>query len=103
MSNENTGKTVRFTRPAGTPLSADERAQLAALKTRAIDLSDMPESPADAEWMQFVPEVKRTKQLVSLRLDPDVLEYFRHTGTRYQTKINQVLRTYMQAHTGKQP
>ncbi len=98
MSNEITGKTVRFTRPAGTALSEEELAQLEALKTRAIDLSDMPESPADAEWTRFVPETKRTKQLVSLRLDPDVLEYFRHAGLRYQTKINQVLRTYMQAH-----
>ena len=39
MSNQNTGKTVRFTRPAGTPLSADERAQLAALKTRAMRIT----------------------------------------------------------------
>ena len=96
-----TGKTVRFTRPAGTSRSADELAQLAALKTRAIDLSDLPESPDDTEWVRFVPEAKRTKQLVSLRLDPDVLDYFRHTGKSYQTRINSVLRTYMQAHAGK--
>ena len=97
MNNAPTGKTVKYTREAGTPLSADELAMLAALKDRPIDLSDMPESPADAVWMRAVPNVKN-KQAVSLRLDPDVLDYFRHSGKRYQTLINSVLRAYMHAH-----
>lgn len=39
------------------------------------------------------------KQLISLRLDPDVLEWFKHQDGRYQTLINQVLRQYMKAHS----
>jgi uncharacterized protein (DUF4415 family) len=39
-----------------------------------------------------------SKKLVSLRLDEDVLSFFRHTGKRYQTRINAVLRSYMEAH-----
>jgi len=35
------------------------------------------------------------KQAVSLRLDPDVLEWFREQGPRYQSRMNAVLRTYM--------
>jgi uncharacterized protein (DUF4415 family) len=104
MSNATTGKTVRFTLDPNTPLSAEEKAQLAALKNRPIDLSDIPESPSDAEWTRpGIPFSTENKQQVTLRLDADVLDYFRHTGTRYQTRINQVLRTYMQAHTDKQP
>jgi len=35
----------------------------------------------------------------SLRLDPDVLAWFRSHGKGYQTRINAVLRAYMKAHT----
>jgi uncharacterized protein (DUF4415 family) len=33
-----------------------------------------------------------TKELVSLRLDPDVLEYFRATGSGWQSRVNAALR-----------
>ena len=35
------------------------------------------------------------KQAISLRVDRDVLEWFRAQGPRYQSRINAVLRTYM--------
>ena len=35
------------------------------------------------------------KQPVSIRVDRDVLEWFRGTGPRYQTRMNAVLRSYM--------
>jgi uncharacterized protein (DUF4415 family) len=38
------------------------------------------------------------KQQVTLRLDSDVLNFFKKTGKRYQTRINVVLREYMKAH-----
>ena len=37
------------------------------------------------------------KERVTLRLDADVLDWFRSAGPGYQTRINAVLRTYMQA------
>ena len=40
----------------------------------------------------------RNKKAVSLRLDPDVLEWFKEQGEGYQTRINAVLRLYMDAH-----
>jgi len=98
MSNATTGKTVRFTLDPSTPLTADEMAQLDALKDRDIDFSDIPPSPADAEWTRPGPLIPETKKQVTLRLDRDVLDYFRHTGKRYQTRINSVLRAYMRAH-----
>ena len=101
MSNTTTGKTVRFTLDPNTPLSAEEKAQLAALKNRPINFSDIPQSPADAEWTRPGPLIPETKKQVTLRLDADVLDYFRHTGKRYQTRINSVLRAYMHAHQGK--
>lgn len=40
------------------------------------------------------PEIK---QAVSLRLDRDVLDYFKASGKGYQTRMNAVLRAYMEA------
>ena len=43
-----------------------------------------------------------TKKGVFLRLDPDVLAWFKSGGPGYQTRINQALRAFMQAHLGPQ-
>ena len=38
------------------------------------------------------------KQIVTIRLDVDMLEWFKAAGPGYQTRINQVLREHMDAH-----
>ena len=43
-------------------------------------------------------EPARTKAQVTLRIDQDVLDWFRDQGPGYQTKINALLRAYMDAH-----
>ena len=40
---------------------------------------------------------KPRKRLQSIRLDPDVVDYFRSTGDRWQSRINAVLREAMEA------
>jgi len=42
-----------------------------------------------------------TKKLLTLRLDPDVVEWFRSQGPGYQTRMNAVLRRYMEAQRRK--
>ena len=42
-----------------------------------------------------------TKKGVFLRLDPDVLAWFKAGGPGYQTRINQALRAFVQAHLGR--
>lgn len=37
------------------------------------------------------------KQIVTIRLDVDMLDWFKSGGPGYQTRINQVLREYMEA------
>lgn len=37
------------------------------------------------------------KQIVTIRLDVDMLEWFKSAGPGYQTRINQVLRDHMDA------
>lgn len=51
-------------------------------------------------WQRARPVNPRAKKSVHLRLDPDVLEWFRRQGPGYQTKINAVLRSFYEAHKG---
>ena len=46
-------------------------------------------------WADAEVVVAPLKQAISLRVDQDVLEWFREQGPRYQTRINAVLRTYV--------
>ncbi len=75
--------------------------RLAAMPDSEIDFSDIPPTPPGTKWYKPGALIPDTKQQVTLRLDRDVLDYFRHTGKRYQTRINGVLRAYMHAHEGK--
>lgn len=72
-----------------------------ALKDEDIDRSDTPEVPpeifARAVVRHGLKPVPRKAQL-TLRLDSDVLDWFRKQGQGYQTKINALLRAYMDAH-----
>lgn len=48
-------------------------------------------------WDTAQPVEAETKEQITLRLDPDVLRYFRGTGKGYQSRINAVLKSYVQA------
>lgn len=48
------------------------------------------------EWARQFEEPKKKKQ-ITLRLDEDVLTYFRDTGKGYQTRINNALRAFIKA------
>ena len=76
-----------------------DRARLARLTVSDIERiarSD-PDHPAlDDEFWQGV-EGAQPKEAISIKLDRDVLAFFREHGRGYQTRINAVLRRYMQA------
>lgn len=56
----------------------------------------------DEEWFKTAEVTEpATKQAVSIRLDRDVLAWFRDNSDRYQTKINAVLRAYMEHEKGR--
>ena len=79
--------------------STDSRTDWKRLKGMSdgdIDFSDAPE--LGAEFFRTAKlRMPRTKRAVSIRLDQDVLDWFRKQGGAYQTRINAVLRTYVQA------
>lgn len=61
-----------------------------------IDTTDIPELGED--FFRHAELRVPVKQAVTIRLDSDVLEWFKSQGAGYQTRINQLLRQYMQAH-----
>lgn len=61
------------------------------MRTSPPDLADLP---ADF-WTHATLIVPKPKRAISLRVDEDVLEWFRTSGPRYQTRMNAVLRSYV--------
>jgi uncharacterized protein (DUF4415 family) len=52
--------------------------------------------PIDIDWSDAVLVIPARKKAISIRLDEDVLDYFKSEGDGYQRRINAVLRSYMQ-------
>lgn len=74
-------------------LTAEEAAQLDAAP---IDYSDIPHIPAGF-WDKNRPAKVDNKAQITLRLDQEVLDFFKRSGKRYQTRINAVLRAFVEA------
>jgi uncharacterized protein (DUF4415 family) len=87
-----------FTKPL-TDRQRRELQRLAQLPDSKIDLSDAAESPSRLSGSIVGRFYRPIKQPVSLRVDADVLAWFKSRGEKYQTYINQVLRREMQSHT----
>jgi len=75
-------------------------ARLDKMKDEDIDLSDAPEITPEMFAKAIVRRglKPRTKTQLTLRVDSDVLEWYKKQGRGYQTKINMLLRAYMQEH-----
>jgi uncharacterized protein (DUF4415 family) len=52
--------------------------------------------PIDLDWSDAVLVIPTKKKAISIRVDEDVLDYFKSQGDGYQRRINAVLRSYMQ-------
>jgi uncharacterized protein (DUF4415 family) len=81
--------------------SQTDWARIDAMDDEDIDLSDCPEITPE----QFAKAVvqrgglqpPKNKAQVTLRIDSDVLDWFKLQGRGYQTQINSLLRAYMEA------
>ena len=69
-----------------------------------IDFSDIPKitpemfkNPVVRKGLKAV----QTNSQETLAVDRDIIEFFKTQGQNYQTKINQLLRAYMEAHENK--
>jgi uncharacterized protein (DUF4415 family) len=94
-------KMVRYTMESLPTLTSTQRANLKALSARPqseIDSSDVPVL-TDAEWAKTKRErghlYRPIKQIVTARLDRDVLEWLKSHGRGYQSRMNAILRREM--------
>jgi uncharacterized protein (DUF4415 family) len=75
-----------------------------SLRDEDIDTGDIPE-PTPEQFARAVAreglEPVRRKGQITLRLDADVLDWFRAQGRGYQTQINALLRAYVEAHRSR--
>jgi uncharacterized protein (DUF4415 family) len=77
--------------------SRTDWARVKEMKEPEIDYSEIP--PLEENFFKKAVVWPGTKKQVTLRLDPDVLEFFRKQGRGYQSRINAVLRKYVEAQT----
>jgi len=61
--------------------------------------SDPDEAGMEIDWEKVDLSFPERKATLNMRVDRDVLDFFRKTGRGYQTKINAVLRAYKDAHS----
>jgi uncharacterized protein (DUF4415 family) len=66
--------------------------------TSPAELANLPED----FWDSAVLVEPARKQAISLRVDEDVLAWFKEAGPRYQSRMNAVLRSYMNSRQGGQ-
>ncbi|MGE5157445.1 MAG: BrnA antitoxin family protein [Gemmatimonas sp.] len=75
-------------------------ARVDALTDKEIDaaIADDPDWQEfkDVDWSDAVLEIPPKKKAISIRVDEDVLDFFKREGEGYQRRINAVLRSYMQ-------
>ncbi|CAN5432381.1 BrnA antitoxin family protein [soil metagenome] len=86
----------RDMKPATRDISA-ELAAIDAMPEEDIDFSDAPEITDFSGFRRGV-FYRPEKQAVTIRLDSDVVAWFKASEPKYQTAVNRVLREYMISH-----
>ncbi|MGD0185644.1 MAG: BrnA antitoxin family protein [Roseiarcus sp.] len=78
--------------------SKSDWARAAAMTEAEIEAAvaaDPEEAGMTVDWGRASVEMPQSKAVLNMRVDRDVLEFFRREGRGYQTKINAVLRSYV--------
>ena len=75
--------------------SKTDWAKIKSMKDREIDFSDIPELTDDFFEEAVIWPGK--KKQITIRLDPNIVDFYKKAGRGYQSRINNVLRRYMEA------
>lgn len=76
--------------------------EIAAIPDEEIDTSDIPELDRSF-WEKARLVLPEPKKPISLRVDAEVLDWYRSQGRGYQSLMNAVLRSYMEAKKKRRP
>lgn len=95
MKDASIGKISRRRKAKGTDWEALRHMDDAEIHAGIVD--DPDARPTDEDfWKKAQVALPKPKQTVTMRLDEDLLQWFRQQSG-YQTRINAILRAYMEA------
>jgi uncharacterized protein (DUF4415 family) len=90
--------------PSGRRIERPTPEEDAAITKAALEDSDATPL-TDEEWETVKPKLKRgrplaavTKERITIRLSPDVVEEFRSTGQGWQTRVDEALKDWLREH-----
>ena len=66
-------------------------------KLEASIRADVDEMPGEPDWTKAILGIPAPKEHINIRIDHDVLEWFRASGRGYQTLMNNVLKAFVQS------
>ena len=65
-------------------------------KLEASIRADVDDVQSEPDWTQAIAGIPGPKEHINIRIDHDVLQWFRSNGKGYQTMMNNVLRAFVQ-------
>jgi uncharacterized protein (DUF4415 family) len=77
--------------------SKTDWARIKSMKDKDVDFSDIPELDDDFFEEAGLWSSGKKKQ-ITIRLDPDIVDFYKKEGPGYQSRINKVLRRYMEVY-----
>lgn len=92
------GKTTQSTSRSRSKGATDFK-RLRAMRDSEIDFSDIPKL-GKSFWATAKLTLPEPKDRLTIRVDHDVVQWLKKHGKGYQTRINAILRSYMEAQTG---
>lgn len=83
-----------------TDVLCEMRAELEALEAMPDSEIDTSDIPPVTDWSGAIRGAffRAIKKPVAMRLNADVLDWFKRQGPGYQTRINEILREHMERH-----
>jgi uncharacterized protein (DUF4415 family) len=81
--------------------SKTDWARVDALTEEELEASIDLEEEGEFDWDNVHVGIPPAKKQLTVRFDEDVIAWFRAQGAGYQTRMNQVLRSYVEAQRGK--
>jgi len=92
------------------PSREEQFARLAAMPDEEIDTDDIPERlnwdgaiRGREAWLEHLEHFRPIKRSTTLRLDADILAWFKAHSPKYQTAINAALRSYVAQQERRKP
>jgi uncharacterized protein (DUF4415 family) len=87
---------TKLVKQEGTLSDWEKAAGMTKAEIEARVASDSDEAGMVMDWDNVTVELPRPKAVLNMRIDRDVLDFFRKTGKGYQSRINAILRSYVE-------